>query len=368
MPAVSVVIPAFNHEKYVAACLQSVLDQSWQDFEVVVTDDGSTDHTVDVIRDLRDPRIRLLRHERNRGASAALNNSIRNARGRLIAVHNSDDMWDRSRLEKQVDFLQDHPAIGAVFARPRFVDEAGLAMSPSEYKHHYVFDVRNRSRFEWLNYFFFHGNCLCHPSLLVRRECLEKVGLYDERLANLPDLDLWIRLCQEYEIYILEERLVLFRIREEDANKSSNRIETQLRAHFELKQILDHYLSLDEAAFRKVFPGAPGSIGLAKGPIPFLLGHMALDLPHSEGQLWGMEQIFKCLETDKAAKELEEKLDFRGTDLHVLTGKNDPFNLLPAQQQYPRLGSARYQKGPFLRAAVRLHWWLAGLLHRIFSA
>src|SRR5215470_442947 len=108
-PKVSVVVKSYNHDAYVGETIQSVLDQSFQDFEIVVTDDGSTDGTPDVIRQFADPRIHMQVFEKNRGISIAMNETIARARGEFIAILNSDDFALPGRLERQVALLSAKP-------------------------------------------------------------------------------------------------------------------------------------------------------------------------------------------------------------------------------------------------------------------
>ena len=101
VPRVSVRIPAYNHGKYILECLQSVLEQTFQDFEIVITDDGSTDDTVEIIRSFSDPRIHLEVFPENRGLTSTVANCCRRAKGEYIANLCSDDAWEKDKLEKQ---------------------------------------------------------------------------------------------------------------------------------------------------------------------------------------------------------------------------------------------------------------------------
>src|SRR3954467_8727117 len=124
-PQVSVVIKSYNHAAFVGEAIQSILDQSFQDFEIVITDDGSTDGTPDVIRRFADPRIHLGVPDKNRGISIAMNETIARARGEFIAILNSDDFALPGRLQRQADFLVSNPQIAAVFTLPKIVDDLG---------------------------------------------------------------------------------------------------------------------------------------------------------------------------------------------------------------------------------------------------
>jgi len=340
MPRVSVVIPTYNHEKYVGECIQSVLDQTYQDFEIVITDDGSTDGTVNVIKEFGDSRIRLYTHAENKGACTAVNNCIRKAAGEYIAALNSDDAWEPTKLERQVNFLDSHPEIGAVFTRVSFWDEAGNSIGPDNYEHFYVFEKENRSRYEWLRYFFSSGNCLCHPSVLIRNECYGKVGLYDERLANIPDQDMWTRLCFKYDIHILNEKLVRFRILADKSSASADKPSTHIRSSFEYLQILNHYLTIkDSETFSKIFPEAKEYGVVEDEYIPYFLGRLALDVNRGTWNLWGLQTLLNFLRQDGRAISLEKKYGFRHRDFYDLTAQHDIFNILGIMERDARMGN-----------------------------
>src|SRR5262245_33239036 len=210
-PQVSVVIKSYNHAAYVGEAIQSILDQSFQDFEIVVTDDGSTDGTPDVIRRFADPRIHLQVFEKNRGISIAMNETIARARGEFIAILNSDDFALPGRLERQAAFLSANPEISGVFGLPRIVDEVGQpTRSSSDFT--VPFSLPDLSRTSLLRRFFFDCNFLCAPTAMIRRVVYAQVGSYDPRFTNLQDFDMWVRLCTGHEIHIMLEELTAFRI------------------------------------------------------------------------------------------------------------------------------------------------------------
>jgi len=182
-PAVSVAIKSYNHADYVHQSIASVLEQSFQDFEIVITDDGSTDGTADAITQFTDPRIRFDRFPRNRGISATMNATTARARGEFIAILNSDDFALPGRLQAQVDFLRAHREVAAVFGRPRIVGESG---EPTEAYEMFAIPFADGAapRQAWLRHFFFHGNCLCAPTAMIRRTVLQR-GRYDLRFTNL---------------------------------------------------------------------------------------------------------------------------------------------------------------------------------------
>lgn len=252
-PTISVLIAAYNHERYVASAIESVLAQDFSDFEIILVDDGSSDRTLEIARGFRDPRIMCSAAARNSGVSTTYNACIARARGRYIAVLNSDDYFLPEKLKRQVMLLDSRPEVGAVFTRARMVGEQGQTLAASGE----LFARTNRSRCAWLRRFFFKGNCLCHPSVMIRRQVHDEVGLYDPRLAQIHDLDLWIRVCGRHEIHIIEEPLTCFRLRDGDANANNGRPETINRIMWEYTHVIRRYAGIDAAAeFLAIFPEA----------------------------------------------------------------------------------------------------------------
>ena len=315
MPRVSVVIASYEHEAYVADCLESVLAQTFQDFEIVVTDDGSTDATAQRIRALRDPRIRLEVFERNRGACIALNHGIRRARGELVAILNSDDLFEPDKLALQVAWLDAHPQVGAVFAWPTVVDERGERFSDERHKDFAVFHVENRDRHAWLRHFFDAGNCLCHPTLMVRRGCYDAVGLYDARLAQVPDLDMWIRLASRFELHVMPRALTRFRIRDQQRNASAARPEVVRRDAWERQRVLERYLAMPDDTLRRAFPEhrddpRPAAVWLAERAL-------GIGLPFHVA--FGLETLFRHLPPEGDGPEYARFI--------ALTGRHDVFGI-----------------------------------------
>ena len=150
VPRVSVVLPSYNHERFVACALDSILAQTYQDFEIIITDDGSADRSIDVLRtyERKDSRIKLFLNRFNY-ETHSLNKCVQQARGDYIAVAHSDDEFAPAKLEQQVNFLDKHPEVAAVFTAARIVNQRG-----QELPDYPLFDNTNRSRHEWLKPFF----------------------------------------------------------------------------------------------------------------------------------------------------------------------------------------------------------------------
>jgi glycosyltransferase involved in cell wall biosynthesis len=331
MPKVSVIMASYNHEAYVGQAVRSVLEQTCQDFEFVITDDGSTDRTAAEIAKFADSRIKFFPFPANRGQFAATNHCLRKASGEYIAVLNSDDAFVPEKLERQVEFLDDHPEVGAVFCQARIIDEQGRVLQG---KAPFLFE--NQSRFEWLNRFFYKDNRLCHPSVLIRRQCHEVVGGYDDRYAQLADYDLWIRLCLRYEIRIMPDELVAFRWLPRNANMSARRPDSIRRRSWEHRRILDNFLSIqDRDFFVRVFPEAGKYADDAPEELlPFVLAQLALHARsrRQAHQAFAVDTIFRLLGDPKTAEALRHRFGFDYRDFIAMTGQYDIFNAFALRQ------------------------------------
>ncbi|ARN73878.1 glycosyltransferase [Oceanicoccus sagamiensis] len=235
-PIVSVIMATYNHADFVQEAIESVLLQDGVEFEFLIADDGSSDATRDVVASIIDPRIKFFPNTVNRGACVVTNELIAKSSGKYIALMNSDDSWvDKDKLSYQVKVLEDMPNVGACFGKAQFVDVNGDRIEKSSLAFGTAFDKENRSQGQWLRYFFDFGNCICHPSMLIRRSCYESVGVYNNRLRQLPDFDMWIRLVKHYDIYISDRELINFRVLPGE-NASSQTSENSIRT------INEHYI------------------------------------------------------------------------------------------------------------------------------
>lgn len=333
-PLVSVRIPSYNHEKYIRACIQSILDQTFTDFEIVIVDDCSTDHSVEVIQSFDDPRIKLEVLPRNSGMNVAVARCVQLSSGKYIANLSSDDLWAPTKLAEQVAYLEHNPDCAAVFTQVTIVGEDGQELTPQEFLS--PFDYENRSPDEWLRRFFYLGNCLCSPSVMIRREVYEKFSCQDKRMVSLSDFDLWVKLSLEYKLWVLDQKLTMFRVRAGGANLSANNPGNQRRQMFEFKQILDHYLEIhDPERLKYIFPECEKFGEPEARTIPYFLGRLAIDVPTMVHWLWGCEKIFDLMADPDMARLLEEKYDFRYRDFIDLTKTAPPAPPEPATQPKP---------------------------------
>ena len=210
-PAVSVIIPSYNSAAYLSDAIDSVLNQTVAPLEVIVVDDGSTDETAQILERHRG-RIVAITQE-NRGLSGARNRGIAAARGELIAFLDADDIWLPGKLEKQVACLAEHPTAGMVHSELFWWDEQTGERHRRDCRRHEFAGSCYKE--------FFLRAGIIPSTAIVRRECLEKVGDFDEaiRRPTTQDYDLSLRIARDYEIAYVDEPLILYRLHESNASK-----------------------------------------------------------------------------------------------------------------------------------------------------
>ena len=324
----SVIIPCYNGEKYISQAIQSVLDQTYHDFEIVITNDGFTDDSLSRIEAFDDSRILLYNFDRNRGVAAAINNCIEHARGKYVAILDADNVFLSSKLEMQIRFLESHPEIGAVFTWVQLIDDSGRKLEDAGHPYQTLFEQPNRSRQEWLNHFFYRNNCLCHPSAMIRKECYEAIGDYDTRLSQLLDFDLWIRLCRQYEIFIIPDELLKFRIHDDDSNLSGQSLGAQSRHDWQASQVLNNYLAISSSdELLQIFPEvARFGPQLDDDLVPYYLSMLAFDGGYTSAKLWALNTLYGLLGSP-AAKKLRDAAGFEEIDFIRMTSDPDVFDL-----------------------------------------
>jgi len=203
-PTVSVIIAAYNYGRYLAGALDSVLAQTFTDWEAIVVDDGSTDNTAEVIRPyLSDGRIRY--HRSNHlGAAGARNLAIGLAHGPFLAILDADDLWLPTKLELQVALFRDDVELGVAYTRIIVINEDGSPASCKEYPEYTL----HRG---WVLPALFMENFVCFSSVMFRRSVLDDVGRFDEELPMAMDYDLLLRAAHRYRFDHVAEPLVMYR-------------------------------------------------------------------------------------------------------------------------------------------------------------
>ena len=209
VPLVSVIMPVYNGEKYLREAIESILTQTFRDFEYIIVDDGSTDGTGAILAHYQkmDRRIRVACNPENEGQPAALNKGCRLAKGKYIARMDADDVSLPERLERQVKYLEAHPEIGVLGTWVELIDDRGTRVLP--------FFVCHPVRSAVLKWRLIFNSAVIHPSVMMCRGLIERLGFYALEASTAEDYDLWIRASPETEIVNLPHVLLKYRSHEE---------------------------------------------------------------------------------------------------------------------------------------------------------
>ncbi|MFH0879298.1 MAG: glycosyltransferase [Lentisphaerota bacterium] len=208
-PCVTVSIPSYNHAAYLPQTLECLLGQTFQDFEVLIADDGSTDNSLEIIEFYarRHARIRVLTHPGygHRGIAATSNLAAEQARGRYVAWLDSDDLWYPDTLARRVEFMENRPDMGLMCSFFDIIDEHGLVKKKRS-GHDLKDDCGNRLAFL---HRMIMGCDIGAPSVMIRRECLESLGLFEDLVYC--DWEMWTRVAARYPIGFYDDTLVMYR-------------------------------------------------------------------------------------------------------------------------------------------------------------
>ncbi len=316
MPQVSILVPAYNHEKYAAAAIESVLAQSFTDFELIINDDASTDGTFAELKKFEDPRILLMRNDRNRGPCETSERCWQKCRGEFITWFATDDIYEPRAIEKLIGYFDGNQRLDGVFGLARFIDDDGKMTGQN-----WTAEGVNLNRFELLRSLFYGQNPFCAPASMVRRSIIERVGFRKSHLVQLSDLEHWARMLFVGQLKIFPELIVRYRLRANNGNLSAPTVAVSARSQFELFELLSLFVEKIDSIelLISIFPdvsslGFPIEVDL----IPFLLAQLALERDYYGTRLFAMHTLF-CLMADPAKRELlERKCNFTSSDLFKL--------------------------------------------------
>lgn len=203
-PIVSVVMSAYNAERFIGQAIQSIMDQTWKDFEFIIVDDCSRDNTPKLINEYAriDKRIKSFKNKVNLGGCLSLDRGMKMAKGKYLAVMDNDDWSYPDRLMKQVDFLEKHPDVGIVGGTMEIMDEHGIASAKRQY-HQSDADIRKN---------IFRYSPFSHPLIMIRRSVLETVGYANCEFAPADDYEMYFRIGTISKFANLNDTILKYRI------------------------------------------------------------------------------------------------------------------------------------------------------------
>lgn len=241
-PLVSIIIPAFNAEKYIKETIKSALSQTYKNIEVIIVDDGSKDKTKNIVQSIQDPRLNYF-YQNNKGQSAARNAGIKIAKGEYIAFLDADDLFLPKKIEKQVNFLEDNPDCGVCYCKIyHFFDDRNdkLFYNPTPNYSGFIFDKLLE-------------NSVVNPlAAVLRKEYLDKYGGFNDDWRRCDEQYLWLKLAfNKVKFCYLDEVLAYYRINKSSLSNQAVYLKETYEKFLELLNIVELWLGSNE---RKKYP------------------------------------------------------------------------------------------------------------------
>lgn len=308
-PLVSIVLASYNHAKFIRESVESVLDQSFSDLELIVLDDGSTDGTPDQIEKIKDKRFKLIRLTPNRRFHPR-NLGIKMSKGKYIAFQNSDDVWLPNKLKQQVEWMEKNRLTSVCFTRLEMIDEKEKTIKNSWA--HGNLAGNNKNNDAWLRLFFTSGFNFGIASAIVKKDNLIKLAGFNESMVQMADYDLWVRLAGLGQLHIIDEPLTKMRI-VKGVNFSRPIKQVYLRSAMEYVDILNRYTQWPvnkylDLIFPEIMPKNNRSMNIKYASLAKFA--WSLNSPHHS--LFADQLIARLLNDPKSNKEI---LEYFGADL-----------------------------------------------------
>jgi glycosyltransferase involved in cell wall biosynthesis len=322
-PLVSVAIAAYNAERYIGDAIESIIGQSFEDWELIIIDDGSTDGTQGRIQSIGDSRVKSFRQE-HQGLSVARNRSLTESRGRYFAILDADDVSYPDRLKRQVAAYESAgPRI--LFGEADFIDAASQPLKGG-------FKARPLTRGQILHYFFTVGNFLCMPTVFSERKIFLEAGPFDCSIFYLQDFDMWTRLVKKYELNILPGPVTQYRVHENSL--TGPRREPDLERDVILRNEKHGILRrLFDGVSPELFHEAFGSMVIRPGCASELelrceQAFLYLNLPNKAHKFIGIEKLAALLNEQQARALLKEQYGFTTLSFLEATKQADIANIV----------------------------------------
>jgi len=240
-PLVSICIPTYNTAKYLKKCLNSIVNQTYPNKEIIISDNASTDETEKIVKEyVKKYKVKYYKNEKNIGAEANFSKCIQLANGEYIAIFHSDDLYLPNMVEKQVQVFQDNISVGAVFTQANYINSYGKIIGESKLPN----ELRNKKIYYFSEIFLSilnNLNFLVCPSAMVRNNIYKKLSSFDkDRFGTSADLDMWLRILERHPIAIIDEKLMNWRISNTQGSFSTRYLHVKQADFF---RVMDCYLA-----------------------------------------------------------------------------------------------------------------------------
>ena len=333
-PRVTVWLTSYQHERYLRRAVESILHQTYHSYEVVAMDDCSQDGSWAILQEYADRfpgRFRAMRHAKNRGGSH-IEEYLDELRGEYIAILHSDDAWAPRKLEQQVAYLDAHPEIAACFTAVQQIDDAGQPLDPVQTGYE-SFRPETHTPAGWLRRLVLNGNCLCHPSVMVRRWVYRLPGALAQGLYSLPDYHRWLVLAAQGQgIAVLPGKLTFFRLHADGSNLSADAPRNRSRILAEHMLCADAIFGVRDAdLLRQAFPEAeqwlPAHSKPRRDEVIFAVAKTLLQLSALPGfRAAACLRLYRLLNRPQSAAFLRQRYGYDGLSFQADLAAADPFD------------------------------------------
>ena len=294
MPKVSILTPSFNHEKYILQFLESLKNQTFKDFELLIINDCSTDNTERLIKNFNDDRIKLITQEYNKGLNSALNTGFEHSSSDIFVFIASDDILKSNALETIIKTFEENPDKNVLYSAVSSIDETGKSLNS-------IIKTKLKNRFEILKKIFYSSNPLLSPGMAIRKSAFEKIYPLPSAVVNHQDTLMHIRLLLENKILVTDNVLVNYRMPSEKSGISVRSIATENRENLEVNSILNEFLKIkDIDLLYKIFGDDIKKYGQPTlETIQYFLARLALDSDNQTRKVWGYHTIINFLNSQE---------------------------------------------------------------------
>ena len=255
-PKISVCIPSYNHEKYIGKTIESILNQTYKNFEIIISDDNSKDNSENIIKSYKDQRINFYKNNTNIGPALNSNKFIELSNCDYILILPSDDILLKNALEIYLKEIENNNNADVLFCWCQTIDENDNEID--SYNMTIANQIRDKNKL--LNELFYEQNFLMGPGVFIKKKLFDLIGNYNENLLQVQDLELWVRiLTSGYKINIVSEKLIKYRIHNKNLSNNLNEplknIAINSRYIFEIQKVLENYKNIkDFNFFVETFP------------------------------------------------------------------------------------------------------------------
>lgn len=321
-PKVSVALITYNQQDYVGKAIESVLNQTYQNFEIIVGDDCSTDETANVIKSYKDERIKYFKTDYNMGINGNLNLVVGKANGDIVVLIGGDDKLRKNHLERIVDNFTKMSDVDVLYSHLCAIDKYDNYINGENecFEH-----LSNRTNEENIYMSFMDKNILDSPGMAMRKGAVKTIFPLPYSIVNVQDYAMHLDIfANGLQIYVLDEILVDYRIFDDGKNISINNNTAIARGQMEIAPLMDYFLKIkDIELLKRVFKDEiqKHNIEPYEDTIHFFLGQMALLSPHYKRQEWGYHTIMKFLRDKKNFDIANKRYGFEFKDYLKLIEK-----------------------------------------------